>query len=131
MPNITAPSRNQLRRVCDGDNDAIRAFERLFRAAGYLLNVTTITANYTITQGDFIILANATSGAITVTTPIVSEMVGRMFFIKKIDASGNAVTFNPNGSETVDGALTLALASQWDSALVANNGSNWFILATA
>lgn len=129
MLNIVAPTRNQLRQICGGDNDAIRAFERLFFAAGYLLNVRNVDDDYELTLDDYVILADASGGAITVSAPIVSTMVGRQFYIKKIDASGNAVTFDPNGSETVDGSATLALSSQWDGALVGNNGTDWFILS--
>lgn len=92
------------------------------------LNVSTKTAAYTIEQGDKIILGNATGGPFTVTLPPAAQYEGKQFIIKKTDASANAVTIDGNGSETIDGALTVALSTQYESRTVVSNGSNWSII---
>jgi hypothetical protein len=48
--------------------------------------------------------------------------------IKKIDASVNAVTIDGNASETIDGATTKALSSQYASYEIACDGSAWYIV---
>ena len=48
--------------------------------------------------------------------------------VKKIDSSVNAVTIDPNSSETIDGAATVALAGQYDAITAVSDGTNWIIV---
>lgn len=77
-------------------------------------SVVTTRSNYTATEDDYTILVNATSAAVTINLPRTSR--GRIYVVKKIDASANAVTIDANQSQTIDGATTLVLASQYDVA---------------
>jgi hypothetical protein len=86
-----------------------------------------ITTTYTATDLDSLILCNATGGAFTVTLPAVAGVSGKKLTIKKTDASGNAVTVDGNGAETIDGAATASLASQYKYISVISNGVGWFV----
>ncbi|MER6778486.1 MULTISPECIES: hypothetical protein [unclassified Streptomyces] len=90
--------------------------------------VTTKTSNYTAISFDEDILADATSGAITITLPTA---VGRTrpVTVKKIDASGNPVTIDGAGSETIDGQAVRQLFGQWDYATLGPSGSGWYVKA--
>jgi hypothetical protein len=55
-------------------------------------SIKTVTAGYTVQLTDNTILCDASGGAFTVTMPEVSGAEGRIFNIKKIDPSANAVT---------------------------------------
>jgi hypothetical protein len=96
--------------------------------ASHVLNVTTITSNATLTSSQTVVLCDASSGAITVTLPAASGNDGRHYHIKKIDSSGNAVTIDGNGSETIDGETTQAVAVQYNSIQIVCDGSEWHIL---
>ena len=72
-----------------------------------------------------IIKANAAAGAITVNLPAVSGVLGRRQTYIKTDASGNAVTLDGNGSETVGGASTIVLSAQGDKATIVADSSGW------
>jgi hypothetical protein len=48
--------------------------------------------------------------------------------IIKTDASGNAVTVNGDGTETINGALTNVLAAQYDKVELAAYNGAWYIL---
>ncbi len=48
--------------------------------------------------------------------------------IKKVDVSVNTVTVDGNASETIDGATTAVLTTQWESITIHCNGTAWFIL---
>ncbi len=100
------------------------------QAEGLSLAVRAITAHRTLTAQDSVILADATSGVITVTLPASSGLSGRLYFIKKTDAGANAVTIDGNASETIDGATTVALSSQYDARLIVCDGSNWHVIAS-
>ena len=88
------------------------------------------TSAYTIAD-DYSIPCNATSAAFTVTLPQAIGCPGRIYIIKKIDASGNAVTVQGSGSEPIDASNTYALASQWKYVVVQSTGSattGWYII---
>lgn len=88
----------------------------------------TVTTSDTLTPADFLILADATAGALTVTLPVAANSRGALIVTKKTDASGNAVTVAGDGSETIDGAANVSLASQYDAVTVACDGSGWWIV---
>ncbi len=62
------------------------------------------------------------------TLPAVQGISGRIYRIKKTDSGGNAVTVDGSGAETIDGATTNVLSSQYDVIEIQCDGSNWHIL---
>jgi len=86
--------------------------------------VKTVTAAYTAAY-DAVIRCDASAGAFTVSLPTASGIKGKAYLIKKVDSSANAVTIDPYGTETIDGAATVTLASQYDSVIVVSDGTNW------
>lgn len=92
---------------------------------GLDLAITTKTAAYTATSADDTILCDASGGAFTVSLPAAAAVSGKVYVIKKIDSSANAVTIDPNGSETIDGATTNALSSQNQRRHIQSDGTNW------
>lgn len=90
--------------------------------------ITTKTAAYTLLITDSVILANATSAAFTLTLPSAVGIEGRQYTLKKIDSSANAVTVDANGTQTIDGALTFSLATQYQSITIVSDGANWMII---
>lgn len=92
-------------------------------ASGQLIK----TSHYTVTPLDKIILVDASTGAVTISLP-KAEYSYQTVQIKKVDSSGNAVTIDGDGSQTIDGATTQTLSSQYDSYTVASNDVNWYIL---
>ena len=89
---------------------------------GLGLNVTSITAAYTVKISDDIILC---SGTYTVTLPPVADATNQVFYIKNTDA--NAITVDGDGSETIDGSTTKVL-SEHDYLLIVSDGSEWHLL---
>jgi hypothetical protein len=92
------------------------------------LPIVTKTADYTVTASDYAILGDASSGAITITLPTAVGIAGRVYVVKKIDNSSNVVTVAASGSETIDGATTYTLSSQWKYVTIISNGSNWLVI---
>lgn len=93
----------------------------------------TITADIAADDVDglAVILADAAAGPITVDLPSAVGRRGRAFFVKKLDASANAVTVDPSGTQTIDGAATFVFAAgdTNDAIEFVSDGDNWFILA--
>lgn len=92
-------------------------------------SVAAKTTTFTVGRHETAFLCDATAGAITANLPPAASSLGRVIVAKKVDASGNAVTLDGNGSETIDGATTLALPAQWDKATLVCDGAAWFRLA--
>lgn len=87
-------------------------------------------ATTTLTYADHTLTMDATGGARTVNLPSASSAIRRLYVIKKIDASGNAVTVDANGGDLIDGAGTYALPAQWDAVTLQSDGTNWHVLST-
>jgi hypothetical protein len=79
-------------------------------------------------SGDYAILADSTSGAITINLPTAAILAGRIFVFKRVNAGANNVVIDPAASETIDGAATYTLSAQWASVTIISNGTNWFII---
>lgn len=86
------------------------------------------TTTYQVTVDDRTIFGDATGAAFTITLPTAASCPGQQFIIKKIDASANAVTVKGSGSELVDAANTLALASQYSGVILESNGTQFYIV---
>lgn len=87
--------------------------------------ITTYTAAVT----DRILLADATAGAFAITLPAASAVAkGKEYTFKKTDSSVNAVTVTAAGTDTIDGAGTYALSTQYQTVTVVSDGaSKWWI----
>lgn len=86
------------------------------------------TGNYTATTSDVVIPVDATSGSFTVTLYAASGNSGRRLTIVRTDQTlANAVTIDGNASETIRGATTFKLATQYESVTIICDGSNWHI----
>ena len=88
---------------------------------------TTITGDTTLTTANVVVFVNATSGEVDVTLYAATSNGGRTLVIKKTD-SGNTVNILRAGSETIDGATSLALYHQNESITLISDNSNWFIV---
>jgi len=94
------------------------------------LSVLTVTADYAPAAGDYAILADASDAAFTITLPAATD-TGQQLFIKKIDSSANAVTIATLSRNTIEGAASVSLASQYDSyTFIADGLSTWYIISS-
>lgn len=84
----------------------------------------------TLTPETAFVEADATGGAITLTLPPAAGCVGRMYGVKRVNAGANAVVVDGNGAETIDGAASKSLDSQWACLIIISNGTNWLIRST-
>ena len=101
-------------------------------AAGLYSSVIDKSANYTVVSGDAgaLIRVTTTSGAITITLPAISTVTdGFKVAIVKWTGDANAVTVNRSSSDTINGATSASVGSQYSSStFVADFESNqWFV----
>lgn len=98
------------------------------RSTGQVNAVRTVTGTTTATTDDYLIRCDCTSGALTVNLPAAASNTGRTFIIKKIDATASLVTIDGNGAETIDGAATRTIGTQYNRFQIMSNGTNWDII---
>ena len=89
----------------------------------------TVTTSGNVQSGDYLIIADATGGAITMTLPPAALVPGRIYAFKRISSGANAVIVDGYAAETIDGAATHTLTPHWNSVTIMSNGVAWFILA--
>lgn len=95
---------------------------------GHVGSGITVTAA-SVTAGNYeTILCDCTSNNITVNLPMAASKTWERYNIKKIDSSANTVTIDGAGAETIDGATTQMILSQWTCVTVQSNGTAWYIL---
>ncbi len=91
--------------------------------------VTSQSTTYLATLSDSIILVSGSGGGWTLTLPAASTATGKTYYIKRTDNTpANAVTIDGNASETIDGATTYALYTQYESVVIVCDGSNWHVV---
>ena len=95
--------------------------------AWYEMQGLAVNATLSITRAQTFVLADTTSGNITLTLPPAADLLGRTIVIKK-KVAANTLTVDGNGSETIDGALTLAWTTQYQSYTLTSDGTDIFII---
>lgn len=91
-----------------------------------------VSSNLSIVPGDsFVYLAVDTTASRTITLPLASAVTaGRIYIVKDISGQSldNAISVAASGSDTVDGASSQDLNSNYGSWTIVGDGStNWYI----
>jgi hypothetical protein len=96
------------------------------------VNVTTVAAaTYDILATDYILNVTYTgTGTVAIDFKTAQIVAGRVIHIK--DAGGGATTYNitisTEGAETIDGAATAVISTDYNSVTLYCDGTNLFII---
>lgn len=118
--------------IIGGGSGTVLAFNRI-GGPGVRFGLKTLIntdSPYTALATDFVLLCNAAAGAITINLPPAANHAGRVYIVKKTDAT-NFVTIDPNAAETIEGATTTALSRQDAFMIIVCDGSNWRVIGGA
>lgn len=86
-----------------------------------------VSANYTVSTFDEVVTVDATSAGRTITLPTATGR-NRRIIVTKTDATANTVTIATTASQTINGATTKTLTTQWATAELLPAGGNWIAL---
>ena len=92
-------------------------------------NIVNATANYIPNINNQSIFMSASTAPDTVFLPTASGIAGRIYTIKKVDASTNAVVVKGNASELIDGSNVATLPNQYSTIVIQSNGTQWYIIS--
>jgi hypothetical protein len=90
------------------------------------LRVAAVSTSSAVPADIDLLLVDASGGALVVSLPASNE--GRVIYVKKVDASANAVTIDADGSDLIDGAGSMAISTQWASFTLAGFSGGWAIV---
>lgn len=89
-----------------------------------------VAASYTMVPSDQLIAVTSTAAARTITLEDAAAMAGRIVVIK--DESGGAatnnITIDGKGAQTIDGAATLVMSTNYQAVQLYSTGTAWFTL---
>jgi hypothetical protein len=97
---------------------------------GNLLQVNTYSANQSLSvSGDDVVLVDCSSGPVIITLPAAATATGKVYHIKKKDSTGNSMTIDPSGSETLDtSSLGISTTLQFESFSIVCDSIQWWII---
>lgn len=104
------------------------AIRQLTISGALALATVSVSATTTADKTHYTIRVDASGANRTINLPAASGATGRVYVIKKIDSSANTVTIDGSGSETIDGATTKVLNTQYTGYMIQCNGTNWDII---
>ena len=90
--------------------------------------VVTVTEDYTMDSDDYVVLANATPNAITITLSDATESKDNEVHIKRLNAADNTVTIATQNNQTIDGAPSITINKQYITMSLICDGTQWFII---
>ncbi len=92
--------------------------------------VKTITVNTELTGNEDLVLLDGTNNAVIAILPTASSVEGLEITIKNINVT-YATSYETQSGETIDGAGSQSLSSQYDFDTVKSDGTNWHIIASS
>lgn len=98
-------------------------------AVSTINTIVSKTTTYTATDQEETILLSASGGAWTLSLPAAASYKGKKYHLVINAASANAVTVDPNASETVCGQTTVKLVGNGDELDIQSDGTNWLGLS--
>ena len=115
----------------DMDSRLRESLMDIFRSHAIQINrisyeVTWVSAAQTVAMP--IVLADASGGDLALTLPLTKDWDNNSMRIKKMDASVNVVKIGTSGSETIDGATTRTLSTQYSVVEVVSDGAQWVLI---
>jgi hypothetical protein len=118
----------------DGDNDKVYAWKASDGKFQLLETVNkqraSVTTTYTVDVLDDIIFADTTGGAFTITLPPLADVSIKRLDIKKLVGAAPLLTIDADGTETIDGSLTLNIAGAGGNSvtLFPRTATDWSII---
>lgn len=105
-----------------------RTFDTIVNIYSQLPSIVSVATNYTVDAAT-VILVDASAAARTITLPTAVKKTDRVYWVKKVDTdTGNAVTVDGSGSETIDTAANVAITASYGCVSLISDGTSWHSL---
>jgi hypothetical protein len=105
----------------------LRTVDVLDASSRYDIKSISASATAVLTFPRTLYKVTTSGGNVTLTLPPAREAIGMRCEAKKMSAA-NTLTIAAHGSETIDGAATIALTVQYQGRSVVSDGTEWSIV---
>ena len=94
------------------------------------ITTSTSTPVTLTTSSNYALYISDAGGSAVVNLPVASSSSEKRYLIKKTNSSANTVTITPNGADTIEGAATLVLSTQYSYYEIQSDGTaSWKIIS--
>ena len=113
--------------IADGVAATAENFNAAF-ASKYLTVSSSITSTYSVLTTDQFLKLSASGGSFTATLHTAVGYAGKEIYLTRTDQTlANAVTIATTGGQTIGGASTVKLCTQYETIALVSDGSNWLV----
>lgn len=99
-------------------------------ADGYLSSVVAVSANYTCTINDGIVMVTTGGTGKTITLPAANQAKEKVIIVVKCDTSAATITVQA-ASGNINGAASTTVTGSYGVKQFASDGSNYFVVSAS
>ena len=88
------------------------------------LDITNVASSQVVASN--LVLADASAGAVTMTLLPAKNWIDQTIHIKKMDPGVNLVLIAGQAGETIDGAATVTISTQYSVVSLISDGGKWY-----
>ena len=125
------PKDNTLNDIVVADANGVLHVRDVGTIGGFAFNIITVTDDYIPESSDYTILVDASSNNVKIDLPKAADAKGQVLVLKRVDDNKRSkVIIDADGSEKIDGDLSVRLNVKYMSYTIQSDGSNWYILSS-
>jgi len=94
-----------------------------------ITNYDSVVTTTTMDETETVVAGTGSTTGITLTLPSAATTTGKVYTFKKADAGAGTVIIDGAGAETIDGAATYTMTTQYESVTLVSDGADWMITA--
>ena len=103
--------------------------DAIISGLGYLYG-TSYDESATIGTDDIVVATTAGAAGITITLPAAASSQYKYYVFIRMDSGAGTVTIDANDAETINGATTYSMATQYDYCIIWCDGTEWLIVSS-
>lgn len=113
-----------------------QALEALLNGSESTVDIVSVSTDTALTSYNSLVLVDASGGPVQIDLPPASDLVNitagtsKVLYIKKSDATGNAVTITASGSDTIEGSGSVLLSTGLAATVLISDGNDWLQVAS-
>ena len=97
---------------------------------GNIMPLNAFSADATLDEQHYTVVTDVTGGNVTITLPPAANFTGKIYVLKRNDSSGNTLTIDTTGSDTIDASASITLAALACNVVQSDGETTWHRIAS-
>jgi hypothetical protein len=114
---------SNLRKYLNDQDIGVSPSTRISTQGSVTFPAKTVTAAYTLSDSDYLVMGNTTSGTLVITLPNATTIQGRLYVVMNI--GNHTLTIVTTSGQTINGGSSIILSNKYFHAQLFSDGSNW------